>query len=55
MNNLFRNDIRFIISATILVNDNQIFNDDTYEYEQIGIPFLAQLGREFYEQEKERK
>nr|AOE08233.1 conserved hypothetical protein [uncultured bacterium] len=50
-----QNDIRFIISATILVNDNQIFNDDTYEYEQIGIPFLAQLGREFYEQEKERK
>ncbi len=50
-----QNDIRFILSATILVNENGIFNDNTYEYEQIGIPFLAQLGRAFYEQEKERK
>jgi hypothetical protein len=49
------NDIRFILSATILVNENAIFNDDTYEYENIGIPFLAQLGREFYKQEKERR
>jgi len=50
-----KNDIRFILSATILVNDNGIFNDNTYEYEHIGIPFLAQLGRELYTQEKERK
>ncbi|TVZ22762.1 beta-lactamase family protein [Dokdonia sp. Hel_I_63] len=49
------NDIRFILSATILVNENAIYNDDTYEYENIGIPFLAQLGREFYKQEKERR
>ncbi len=49
------NDIRFILSATILVNENAIFNDDTYEYENIGIPFLAQLGREIYKQEKERR
>ena len=48
-------DIRFILSATILVNENATFNDDTYEYESIGIPFLAQLGRELYTQEKERK
>ncbi len=49
------NNIRFILSATILVNENGIFNDDTYEYENIGIPFLAQLGREFYKQEKQRR
>lgn len=35
-----------IISATIHVNENQIFNDDNYEYESIGIPFLAELGRQ---------
>jgi hypothetical protein len=28
------------------VNSNQIFNDDTYEFEQVGIPFLAALGQE---------
>ena len=36
----------YIITATIHVNKNGIFNDDQYEYENIGIPFLAELGRE---------
>ena len=36
----------YIISATIHVNKNGIFNDDDYEYESIGIPFLAELGRQ---------
>lgn len=49
------NDVEFLLTATILVNDNLIFNDDTYEYEETGIPFLAALGRELYESEKLRK
>lgn len=36
----------FLISATIHVNANQTFNDDNYEYEEIGLPFLAELGRQ---------
>jgi Beta-lactamase enzyme family len=48
------NDVEFLLSATILVNDNGIFNDDEYEYDSIGIPFLAQLGREIYLQERSR-
>ncbi|MEZ4778724.1 MAG: serine hydrolase [Flavobacteriaceae bacterium] len=47
--------IEFLLSATILVNNNEIFNDNTYEYETLGIPFLAQLGREIYLQEYEKK
>lgn len=47
--------IHFLLSATILVNKNGIFNDDTYEYDTVGIPFLAQLGREIYDLEKDRK
>jgi hypothetical protein len=43
--------IEFIISATILVNSDEVFNDDQYEYETIGIPFLAALGRELYNYE----
>ena len=46
--------IEFLLSATILVNNNEIFNDNTYEYETLGIPFLAQLGREIYLQEYEK-
>ena len=49
------NNIHFIISATILVNNNGIFNDNIYEYESIGIPFLAQLGRALYQYEFSRK
>lgn len=44
-----KENVQFLLSATILVNRNGIFNDDIYEYEEIGIPFLAQLGRGFYE------
>jgi hypothetical protein len=46
------NKIEFMISATILVNKNQIFNDGIYEYDEIGIPFLAEIGRQFYELSK---
>lgn len=46
-----KNNIEFLLTATILVNNDGIFNDDAYEYEEIGIPFLAQLGREIYQQE----
>ncbi|MCG8415111.1 MAG: class A beta-lactamase-related serine hydrolase [Pseudomonadales bacterium] len=35
-----------LITATIHVNANQTFNDDQYEYEEVGLPFLAELGRQ---------
>jgi len=50
-----KNDIEFMLTATILVNKNRIFNDDTYEFDEIGIPFLAELGRLFYDYEFNRK
>ncbi len=50
-----QNQVEFLLTATILVNADEIFNDDHYEYDQIGIPFLAQLGREIYEYELNRK
>lgn len=36
----------YMITATIHVNKNQIYNDGIYEYETIGIPFLSELGRQ---------
>ena len=44
-----RNGIEFFLTATILTNKNEIFNDNKYEYDQLGIPFLAALGREIYQ------
>lgn len=49
-----KNKVDFLLTATILVNKDGIFNDDRYEYEEIGIPFLAELGRRIHELEIER-
>lgn len=49
------NQVEFMLVATLLVNKNQTFNDDNYEYDEIGIPFLAQLGREIYQLELKNK
>lgn len=50
-----KNNIDFMLTATILVNSDEVFNDDAYEYEEVGIPFLAQLGRELHQIELARK
>ena len=39
------NEVEFFLTATILVNENNVFNDDIYEFDRVGIPFLAALGR----------
>ncbi|SFQ42132.1 serine hydrolase [Hymenobacter arizonensis] len=44
----------FMLSAVLYVNRNGIINDGTYEYESIGLPFLAQLGRTIHEYEAQR-
>lgn len=51
----FKNNIEFILSATIFSNDNLTFNDDNYEYDEIGLPFLKSLGQAVYELELQRK
>jgi len=51
----FKNNIEFILSATIYTNENQTFNDNNYEYDNIGLPFLRDLGQAIYEVELERK
>ena len=50
-----KNEVEFMLTATLLVNKNGIFNDDTYEFDEVGIPFLAELGRQFYKYELQRK
>lgn len=51
----FDKNIEFLLSAVIYVNSDQIFNDDAYDYEAIGFPFLAQLGKVFYDFECKRQ
>ena len=46
--------IAFLLTATVFVNDNQIFNDDNYEYDTLGFPFLGALGRAVLAYEREK-
>ena len=34
-----------ILAVSLLVNENGIFNDDHYEYEELGLPFMGLFGR----------
>lgn len=47
--------IEFFLSATIYCNSDGILNDDHYDYENIGYPFMKHLGQVIYEHEKKRK
>ncbi len=49
-----KNNIEFFLTATIHVNENKIYNDGKYEYDEIGIPFLAEIGRQIYQFELNR-
>ena len=51
----FKNGVEFFLSANIYCNSDGIFNDDKYDYEKTGKPFLKNLGRLFYEYELQRK
>lgn len=51
----FEQKIEFFLAAVIHVNANGIYNDDQYEYDTIGLPFLRDLGRAAYEHELGRK
>jgi hypothetical protein len=47
--------VEFMLTAVLLVNENEVFNDGKYEYDTVGYPFMRNLGRAFYEHELKRK
>lgn len=49
------NQIDFFLSVTLLVNKNEQFNDGVYEYDELGIPFMAALGKRILAFEKNLK
>jgi hypothetical protein len=51
----FEHGVEFLLAATIFTNENETFNDDTYEYEEIALPFLRDLGMAIYEIERARE
>ena len=51
----FEHNVEFILAATLLCNADGIFNDGQYEYDTVGFPFLARLGRAVYQHELKRE
>ena len=41
-----KGDLSIILTATINVNTNKIYNDNNYDYSSLGSPFFAELSRE---------
>ncbi len=50
----FRNKVEFMLTATIYVNSDEVLNDDKYDYDNIGYPFLYKLGQCVYNYELKR-
>jgi hypothetical protein len=43
-----------MLTATIYVNSDNILNDDKYDYDNIGYPFMYKLGQCIYNYELKR-
>lgn len=50
----FKHNVEFMLSATISCNSDGIYNDDRYDYDTVGYPFMKQLGQLLYEYEIKR-
>jgi hypothetical protein len=50
----FKNQVEYMLSATLYVNEDEILNDNKYEYTTVGWPFLNQLGQRIYQYELKR-
>jgi len=50
----FKNKVEFMLTATIYVNSDGVMNDNKYDYDNIGYPFLFKLGQRIYDYELKR-
>ena len=49
-----KNNIDYMLSATIYVNSDGVVNDSKYDETTVGFPFLNTIGRAFYQYDLER-
>ena len=50
----FKNNVEFMVTAVIYCNEDEIFNDDIYDYDTVGYPFFKHLGEVIYQHELSR-
>jgi len=51
----YKNKIEFFVSAAIYANSDGILNDDKYDYNTTGLPFMKNLGKVLYDYELKRE
>lgn len=50
----FKHHVEFMLSCDLYVNSDGILNDDRYDYDSVGYPFMRELGRILYQYELAR-
>jgi hypothetical protein len=51
----FEKGVEFMLTVTIYCNSDGVFNDDKYDYDTVGYPFMANIGKAIYNHEVARK
>lgn len=50
----FSTGVEFMLTTVLLCNNDEIFNDDHYDYATVGFPFMKNLGQLIYDFESTR-
>jgi hypothetical protein len=51
----FKNNVEFCVTAMIYCNEEDVLNNDRYQYDAVGLPFLTELGQLLYREELQRE
>ena len=51
----FKNKVEFMLAVTVYVNSDGVLNDNKYDYDDIGWPFLYKVGQAIYQYELKRE
>lgn len=51
----FKHHIEYMLSCTLYVNEDGVINDNKYDYDSVGFPFMTALGQAVYQYELHRK
>ena len=51
----YKNQVEFVVSASVFVDRDGTLNDGKYAYKEIGLPFLGKLGRVLMQHELKHK
>ncbi|MBS1532875.1 MAG: serine hydrolase [Bacteroidetes bacterium] len=51
----FQNKVEFMLSAVVQSNDDDIYNDNKYEYKTVCLPFMKNLAQVIYQYELKRE